>query len=255
MLRKMISLLMIAMMTGMLSCTTHYAVTNVSRSRMLIDNTYDGKMDMQTASFMQPFTLRVDSLMSPVLGQAATPIEAYRPESPMSNLLPDILVWAAAQYGETPDFGVYNIGGMRASFAKGDITIGDVFDVSPFENHICFVSLSGEKVLELFGQIAYRKGEGVSKEVRIEMTADGKLLNATINGQPVDPGKTYRISTIDYLSHGNDRMAAFKSCTDRHDITDDGGLGRSIIMRYIQDCTSQGVLVKSEIEGRITIKE
>ena len=88
---------------------------------------------------MSPYKGKVDELMSPVLGRTPTPLVSGRPESPLSNLLSDILVWSGKLYGEKPDFGVYNIGGIRASLAQGDITIGDVFDVAPFENKVCFL--------------------------------------------------------------------------------------------------------------------
>ncbi len=238
------------------SCSTHYEVSEVTRTRVLIDNTYDSALDVATTRFMQPYKQKVDSEMAPVVGQAATPLEPYRPESPLGNLLSDILVWAAPQYGEKVDFGLYNNGGMRASFAQGDITIGDVLDVAPFENYLCFVTLTGDKVEELLGQVAYRGGEGVSKEVRMVITTDNKLVSANINGQPVIPTKNYRVATLDYVSHGNDRMVAFKSSTDRHDISkEEGGLARDVIMRYIKERTANGLPVESKIEGRITIKE
>ena len=75
----------------MASCSTHYEVSSVSRTRVLIDQKYDTQVDAATTSFMQPFKQKVDSEMTPVVGTAATPIEPFRPESPMSNLLPDIL--------------------------------------------------------------------------------------------------------------------------------------------------------------------
>lgn len=83
--------------------------------------------------------------------------ESKKPESDLSNLLCDILVWEGQRRGENPDFAVYNMGGMRASFLKGDITYGDVLAVAPFENKICFLTLTGEKTLELFQQIASEK--------------------------------------------------------------------------------------------------
>lgn len=238
------------------SCTTHYKVSEITRTRVLIDQRYDSRMDASISNFMKPYQQRVDSEMTPVVGQAASPIEPYRPESPMSNLLPDILVWASPQYSEKVDFAVYNIGGMRAALAQGNITIGDVLDVAPFENSLCFVTLSGDKVEELLGQIAYRGGEGVSKEVRMVITKEHKLVSATISGQPVDPSRQYRIATLDYVSHGNDRLVAFKSSTDRHDISaEEGGLARDVLMRYIKEQTAKGLPIEGKIEGRITIKE
>jgi len=237
------------------ACTTHYKVTGVTRTRLLIDNKYDKPMSDATATFMQPYKAKVDSQMAPVVGQTAKALESYRPESPMSNLMADMLMWSAKLYNEKPVFGVYNTGGIRASFAKGPITKGDIFDVAPFENKVCFITLSGDKVLELMGQIAYRGGEGVSREVRLKITKDNKLVSATIGGKEIDPSAAYRIVTIDYVSHGNDRMTAFKSGTDRRELTSDDDLTRTLLMKYIEECTANGKLVDADKDGRITIVE
>ncbi len=247
--------MLVMMLATSYSCSTHYSVTRVERNRLRIDNTYDKPMDSQTETFMSPYTKEVDKLMTPVLGKAAKPLQAYRPESPLGNLMPDVLVWSGKLYGEKPDFGVYNIGGIRASIAEGNITIGDVFDVAPFENKVCFITLTGEKVLELMGQIVYRGGEGVSHEVCITATKDGKLVGVTIGGKDVDPNAKYRVATVDYVSHGNDRMVAFKSGTERREMTDEKSLTRSLLMEYIKEQTAQGKVVDCDIEGRIIVKE
>ena len=245
----------IAAILALSSCTTHYTVSNVTRTRLLVDKTYDRPLSEDVTTFMSPFSEKVDGLMSPVLGRTPTPLVSGRPESSLGNLLSDVLVWSGKLYGEKPDFGVYNIGGIRASLAQGDITIGDVFDVAPFENKVCFLTLTGEKVLELMGQIAYRGGEGVSREVRLVISKDNKLVHATIGGKEIDPEASFRVATIDYLSGGNDRMTAFKSCTDLRLITTDDALTRELIMKYIKERTAAGQLVEGAADGRIIVEE
>ena len=97
------------------ACSSHYQVTNVSRTRILIDNTYDATPDAAAAAFLAPYKQKVDSVMGPVVGQAACDMVAERPESKLSNLLPDIFMYMAKYYQEKPDFAVYNMGGIRAS--------------------------------------------------------------------------------------------------------------------------------------------
>jgi 2',3'-cyclic-nucleotide 2'-phosphodiesterase (5'-nucleotidase family) len=246
---------MAAFVAMVMSCATHYQVTDVQRTRLLIDQNYEQATTEEVKAYMQPFTAEVDKLMKPVLGTAAKDLVTGRPEAPLSNLLPDIFVWAGKLYGEKPDFSVYNTNGIRASIAKGDITIGDVFEVAPFDNKITFLTLSGEKVKELMEQIAYRKGEGVSHEVRMTITPEGKLLSATIGGKEIDPNASYRIVTIDYVAHGNDRMTAFKSGTDVRELPGEDDLARSVIMKYVKEQTANGKVVDCNVEGRITIVE
>lgn len=195
------------------SCASHWQMTGVERTRILVDKRYDAQPDAQAAAFLKPFADEVNKEMSPVVGRTARYMASHRPESELSNLLSDILIWGGARFGEKPDFGVYNIGGIRAALPQGEVTVGDVLDVAPFDNKIYFLTLTGDKVLELFAQIAHRGGEGVSHSVCLHISRDGKLLSATVGGQPVDKNRSYRIATLDYVSQGNDEMVAFKAKT------------------------------------------
>lgn len=236
------------------SCSTGYEVTGFERSRILIDSTYDTAADEAVADFMKPYKRQVDSIMSPVVGISAEYMAADRPESNLSNLLTDILVWAGKDYGERPDFAVYNIGGMRSAFAKGEVTYGDVLDVAPFENKICFVTLTGAKVKELFAQIAAAGGEGVSHGVELVITKDGRLKSARLDGREIDPEARYRIATLDFVAQGNDNMTAFKSATDVNSPAGKDNNVRFIIMKYMQEKMKQGMSVSSKTEGRIKVE-
>jgi len=193
--------------------------------------------------------------MGPVLGVVARDMAAVRPESDLSNLLPDILVYMAKDYNETPDFGVYNIGGIRAALSKGQVTYGDVLDVAPFENKICFLTLTGENVLELFSQIAKRGGEGVSHGVELVITTDGQLRSARLNGQQIVPQRKYRIATIDYLAQGNDQLTAFKKHTDLNSPQEEKNNTRYIIADYFRQMQAKGKTVDSKVEGRIKVEQ
>ena len=236
------------------SCKSHYEVASIQRDRIVVDARYDVKPDARAAEFLQPFKHVVDSVMGPVVGRSARYMTTQRPEGTLPNLLSDILVWAAKEYNEKPDFGVYNMGGVRADLPKGDVTYGDVLDVAPFENKISFITMSGADVLELFQQMAVVGGEGLSHSVRLVITKDGRLVSATINGQPVEPQKDYRIATIDYLLGGTDKMEAFKKGRDINAPKAADNNTRFIIMNYFREMMKQGKEVDSEIEGRVTVK-
>ncbi len=237
------------------SCTTHYQMTGIERTRQLIDNRYDAQPDARAVEFMKPYKHVVDSMMGPVVGQVARYMAAKRPESELSNLLADVLVWAGDKYGEKPDFGLYNMGGIRAALAKGNVTYGDVLDVAPFENKICFCTLTGEKLMELFRQIASTGGEAISQEVKLVINTQGELLSAKLHGQEIDPKASYRIATIDYVSQGNDKMEAFKDKTDLNSPQDVSNNLRFIIMDFFREQMAKGIVVDREVEGRITVKD
>lgn len=250
--------MMLASMALMLMASPAFAqkfkVAKVERTRILVDKKWDAQPDAEAAKFIAPYQHKVDSIMGPVVGSVAHDMTRHRPESELSNLLSDILVWGGRQFNEQPVFSVYNMGGIRADFAKGDINVGDVSEVAPFENKICFLTLTGEKVLELFQQIAHRGGEGVSHAVRMVITRDGKLKGVTLNGEPVDPAKSYRIATLDYLAEGNDQLVAFKSGTDVVAPKAKENNVRYIIMDYFREMKAQGKVVESRVEGRCVVE-
>lgn len=246
-------------LTVLLTCSViseaqTYQLKSISRSRLLIDKSLDAFTDSAAVKFLSSYRQRVDSLIEPVVGNSEQYMRASRPESLLSNLLSDIMVYQSSMFDEKVDFSVYNIGGIRASLPKGKVTYGDILDIAPFENKLCFLTLSGQKVMQLFQEIASVGGEGVSHGVRMAITKDGKLLSVLLNGKKIIPTKKYRIATLDYLAQGNDNMEAFKSSENVVMPTNSNNNMREFIVKYFRDCMERGVIVDSKMEGRITVK-
>jgi 2',3'-cyclic-nucleotide 2'-phosphodiesterase (5'-nucleotidase family) len=86
------------------------------------------------------------------------------------------------------------------------------------------------------------------------ITKDGQLVSATINGEPIDPQKEYRVTTIDYLLGGTDKMEAFKKGTNINAPKDASNNTRFIIINYFREMQKQGKVVDAEIEGRVVVK-
>jgi 2',3'-cyclic-nucleotide 2'-phosphodiesterase (5'-nucleotidase family) len=244
----------------MASCAPkHYQLTGVERTRIIVDSRYDQHPDQAAVKFLEPYKRVNDSIMGPIVGQVAHNMHATRPESDLSNLLADILIWASKDYNEQPVLAVYNKGGIRADLTRGDVTYGDVLDVAPFENKICFTTLTGEKLMELFRQIAYRGGEGVSKGVELVIKMDekgetGKLVSAKLHGQEIDPQAEYRVATLNYLLEGNDGMPAFLNGTNSVAPQEASNNTRFLIMNYFRDMQAKGIVVDAQVEGRIKVE-
>ena len=127
------------------------------------------------------------------------------------------------------------MGGIRADLTRGEVTYGDVLSIAPFENKICFVTLTGEQLLELFSQIAATGGEGVSRGTELVITSDGKLVSARLHGQEINPQQKYRVTTINYLLEGNDKMMAFRKGTDIVAPEAASNNTRFLIMNYFKE--------------------
>lgn len=241
----------------MVSCAPkHYQIVSVERTRIIVDSRYDQNPDEAAVKFLEPYKRVNDSIMGPIMGQVAHNMHAQRPESDLSNLLSDILIWAAKDYNEQPVLAIYNMGGIRADLTKGNVTYGDILDVAPFENKISFTTLTGEKVMKLFKQIAQRGGEGVSKgvELVVKKGEPNELISAKLHGKEIDPQAEYRIATINYLLEGNDGMPALREGTNVISPQEASNNTRFLIMNFFRDMEAKGIVVDSQVEGRIVVK-
>lgn len=214
------------------------------------------QLTQKADSLIAPYKAKVDSMIRPVLGVSAVAMDNQHPESLLGNWAADVLLEASASVKEMrhkkADFAVVNLYGIRSTMPKGEVTIGDILAISPFENHLTILTLTGEKCLELFQQFAVFGGEGISRGMRLEYDSDGKLTSATLHGKPFEPKRLYTIATLDYLAGGNDNMLAFKDAVKR---IDDSRVIYNIFMDYIRKETACGRQLTSAIEGRTVFQQ
>ena len=251
-MKRFITYSILLVMMAFSSCRTDYSVVSVEGGRVPITSVYENSYGRSSDSILNVYKLQVDSIMCPVIGHAQKKLVSFRPESPLSNLMADLLRdGAEKKLGFKPEVGVMNMGGIRNIMNQGEITIGEVFEIAPFQNALSVVTLKGEVLLDLFGQIASLGGEGLSG-ARLVISKDGKLLSAEVGGQPINPNSEYRIATIDYVADGNDRMVAFKKAIHREEPKN--SVLRDLFIEYIKECELNGRMIDSEVEGRIVIK-
>ena len=100
---------------------------------------------------------------------------------------------------------------IRNSLAAGPITQGEIIDIAPFDNSIVVIEIKGQDLIDNFGIMAAQDGNGVSGNVKAVYDPSTKAVNSvTIDGKPIDPKRSYRLATIDYLAAGNDYMEPLK---------------------------------------------
>lgn len=225
-----------------------FAQRVITTERIEVTNALDVNPDREALKIVSKYKAAVDSVMAPVLGESLVGMSGGRPESLLSNWSADVLVeYSGFKDGKKADMGIVNMGGLRNNMPKGTVRRGDIILISPFDNRLAVVHIKGSDLLSLFQDIAAVHGEGVSREVRLVITKDGKLVEAKVGGQPIDPDRTYRIATLDYLAEGNDRLYSFKKA-QRVDVSD--FFSRDCMMQYIK----QHSPITSQIEGRVVVK-
>ncbi len=251
-IRTLIPLSFVGTLMILPSCSSSYSIASVEGNRIEISSKYDNNQDLNAVKILNTYKASVDSIMSPVIGKSNIDMSAYRPESPLSNLVADVLREATIKYaGREADVAVINMGGLRAPLPKGDVKFSNIFEITPFENTLCILTMKGSSLRHLFDNIASVRGEGLSG-ANLVISKDGKLISATVNGQPIDDNKEYKVATVDYLAEGNDKMVAFKEATDN--LQPDGATLRQLFLDYVSNLTKEGKNLDSKVEGRIVVK-
>ena len=126
----------------------------------------------------------------------------------------------------------------------------------PFDNYVYVVTLKGEDVKALFDFIgSIKQGAGafaqVSGAVRYTITYDdegnGSISNVTINGEPIDETRTYRIAVNDYNAKGGDGYEALTRSIDTYN--------SSMLLSdvFIEYAKTFGEAVTPKTDGRITV--
>lgn len=159
----------------------------------------DKKIDPDFSNMIDTYSAAVTQKMEEVIGRCPEALRKGNPESPLGNITADGLIWMAKQYHNVDaDVSLYNSGGIRAEISAGEMTVGDVYAVYPFDNVLSIAELKGKDLMTMFEYVASSGGMPINKGVRLIIN-DGKVQSVTVGGKEVDPDKTYTLATIDYL--------------------------------------------------------
>lgn len=165
---------------------------------------------------LAPYRAKLEAKFGKVLCQA--PHGLFRGRNGEPNLMgfwmADLMRDAAAKATGAPvDAAITNSGGIRSNFRPGPVTVGDVYEVMPFDNALVVVEMTGAEILRAVKQgIERREGEPVSNlKAVVSGTPQQPVCEvAFLDGRPIDPAKTYRVATTDYLAKSGDTMRALK---------------------------------------------
>jgi 2',3'-cyclic-nucleotide 2'-phosphodiesterase (5'-nucleotidase family) len=216
-----------------------------------IDSTFDAHPDSLAVELLAPYKAKIDREMYRVIGTARQTLDKGRPESPLSNLIADMLRQSAQPItGKPADVAVMNMGGVRNILTAGPITVDAIFEICPFDNALCILTFKGKDLKQLFAEIASLGGEGLSG-ARLVITDEGRLLEATVGGSPIDDEKLYTLATIDYLAEGNDGMLSMKKAVTR--ICPEHSILRDLFIRYIEAQTAKKKAINAVTDGRIVV--
>lgn len=174
------------------------------------------KLNKDMIQFLQPYKMGVDSVNARVIGQSAYNMTSSDRTGGMANMTADFGYWYGNHKADSlrmtgmeiprVDMAIMNVGGIRQDMPAGDITEGQILSTYPFSNHFLIVEIMGKDIIEALSVASRKGGEAISGNVRVVTDNDGNLIRVVIDGDEMDPEKSYYLGTIDYVAEGNDDL-------------------------------------------------
>ena len=204
-----------------LGCQQENYLTRIEGQRLEINDSLNGIKSID--SFIAPYRTKVNANLDEVLSYSKDTYSKNDGElnTAIGNFMADLVYEEAnpifkKRTGKDIDMVLLNHGGIRAIISKGPITQRTAFEVMPFENSIVIVELKGTHVNELIAYLENAKRAHPIAGLKLTLGADDKLIEATINGAPIDSTKIYNVATNDYLYYGGDRMTFLGKADSLH---------------------------------------
>lgn len=222
---------MVALLLVLQACGTTHTVRQSGEP----DHTYYGITpeladDPEIARLIAPYATRLRTRMNQVIAWSERDMIRDQPEGILGNMSADIVRFRAIrELGRPVEIAVVNNGGLRISLPGGNITVGHIYELMPFENTITILKLTGEQVQQLADEIAAYGGQPVSGlRFRIQ---DGRALDILVNYEPLDRQRIYHVATNNFMADGGETLSTLWNPVER---IDTNVLIRDAMIEYIR---------------------
>jgi 2',3'-cyclic-nucleotide 2'-phosphodiesterase (5'-nucleotidase family) len=211
------------------------------------------KADLTIETYMAHLKQEKDKKMDKIIGVSKEVLISFSPASPLSNLLVDMLFeWGNGYLSQKKlgqaDLALLNFGGIRAALPKGNITIGDIYQISPFDNSVAFVWAKGDELKKMFEAFTEKRNAPMANVQTVYRT--GSIVSYTVGGAPLDPDRIYTIVTINFLATGGDEF--LKPVTSKSIIYLDIPLRDVFIEEFLKK-SAQNIEIESTKDDRVNI--
>ena len=221
--------------------------------------------DQAIAARVGEMAAPIEELRTRQVAVTAAPIDGGRDscrvrECEMGSLVADAML--ARVEGQGVTVAIQNGGGLRASIDAGPVTMGEVYDVLPFQNTLSTFEAKGSTVLAALenGASQYEEQAGRFAQVAgLKYTVDpaapsgSRVSDVQVrtgdDWSPIDPTATYQIVTNNYVRTGGDGYRMFE--TEGMKAYDFGPDLADVLAEHL---AQQGPDYAPQLDGRITVK-
>ena len=220
-----------------------------------LDSTYNPTEKSEMSDCLEHLHKKISKKMSVVIGETKEEMRSFSPASLLSNFLTDKLFEYGDDYlfkkkGVHADLSLLNIGGIRASFPKGNITVGDVFQTIPFDNTVVIIALKGSELKKIFFKI---------KVQNVQPYSHAKMLfrqnypfSVLVNGKPIEDDIVYYLVTVDFIKDKGDNIIPQDAVYQEVFYTKE--LFRDVLIQQIKQMTKEGKIIESGMDDRVVIE-
>ena len=172
----------------------------------------------------------------------------------MGNLIADAMLDRVKDQGV--EIAIQNGGGIRASIDAGEVTMGEVLTVLPFQNTLSTFQVSGATILAALenGVSQHEEGAGRFPQVAgmsyafdVTQPAGSRVSDVMVGDAPLDLEKVYGVVSNNYVRNGGDGYDMFKDAMNAYDFGPD-----------LADVTAEFIAANAPytpyMDGRITLK-
>ncbi len=205
----------------------------------------------------------IEELKNKVVAETAAPVDGSREtcragECEMGNLVTDAMVARTADQGV--QFAITNGGGLRASIDGGEVTMGEVLGVLPFQNTLATFQIKGEDVVASLESGVSQIEDGAGRFPQVSglrfsfdpsvAPGEGRIQSVEVKDgdgwTAIDPDATYTVASNNFTRNGGDGYKLFAlNAQNAYDY----GPG---LEQVLADYLAANSPYKPSLDGRIT---
>jgi 5'-nucleotidase len=210
-------------------------VTEAAGEPLLIDASVTE--DEGTKARIAELGAPLEEIRNKVVAETASEIIGAREvcraeECAMGNLVADAMLDRVK--GQGIGIAIQNGGGLRASIDAGEVTMGEVLTVLPFQNTLSTFQVTGQAIIDALENGVSQVEEGAGRFPQIaglKFTWDpaaapgSRVRSVEVMEEggfaPIDPAKVYGVVSNNFVRNGGDGYAMFKDAMNVYDFGPD----------------------------------
>ncbi len=202
MIRNFVFILILG--AGLWACSDVYTLSAEDKAT-LVDSGIESNASID--SIIAPYQNKLSQTMDEVIAYAPEDFTKGRPNGTLNDWAADAILYHELRVSTDVQFSgpvicLLNVGGLRNPISKGDVTVGDIYKLMPFDNEIVWVEMPLDSQEDIIKYLQASGGEPLSGAV---LSKDKFIFE-----NAKEFYNSFWVITSDYLMNGGDKMDFFE---------------------------------------------